>query len=85
MLVLSEAFESIDEARARERQIKGWTRAKKEALIVADRARLKALSPSSSAQPLGSAGVRRRSFSGLAGLAEKGRTAFRYQYREVST
>jgi len=32
-LVFSEAFESIIQAIARERQIKGWSRRKKEALI----------------------------------------------------
>lgn len=48
-LIFSETFERIDTARARERQIKGWTRAKKEALISAEAARLKALSRSSTA------------------------------------
>jgi putative endonuclease len=32
-LVYSEAFDRVDEAVATERRIKGWTRAKKEALI----------------------------------------------------
>jgi predicted GIY-YIG superfamily endonuclease len=35
-LVFSEYFESREEARAAERQIKGWTRVKKEALIRRD-------------------------------------------------
>ena len=46
-LVFSEALASTDEARARERQIKGWTRGKKEALINANRAGMKAMSRSS--------------------------------------
>jgi len=46
-LVFSEAFESIGAARARELQIKGWTRAKKDALIAADRSLLKRLSRAS--------------------------------------
>ena len=46
-LMFSEPFESIDAARAREQQIKGWTRAKKEALIASDRASLRLLSRSS--------------------------------------
>ena len=46
-LVFSEAFASIDEARAREQQIKGWTRAKKDALIAAERRGLKRLSRAS--------------------------------------
>ncbi len=46
-LAFSEAFDSIDLAREREQQIKGWTRAKKDALIGADRSRLKALSRAS--------------------------------------
>ena len=46
-LVFSELLDSIDLARAQEQQIKGWTRARKEALIGADRARLKALSRAS--------------------------------------
>jgi predicted GIY-YIG superfamily endonuclease len=48
-LVFSETFESIDAARAREQQIKGWTRAKKEALIASDRVILRLLSRSSGA------------------------------------
>jgi putative endonuclease len=42
-------FERADEAIAAERQIKGWTRAKKEALIRGDFAALKALSASRTA------------------------------------
>jgi putative endonuclease len=43
-LVYSERHDSIREAIARERQLKRWTRAKKEALIVGDRETLKHLS-----------------------------------------
>lgn len=32
-LVYSEEYENLDEARQREKQLKGWTRAKKEKLI----------------------------------------------------
>jgi predicted GIY-YIG superfamily endonuclease len=39
----SEIIETVEAARARERQIKGWTRAKKEALIMNDKQRLNAL------------------------------------------
>ena len=46
-LVFSEPRASIADARARERQIKGWTRAKKEALISADRSGMKVMSRSS--------------------------------------
>jgi putative endonuclease len=42
--VYSERHDSIREAIARERQLKRWTRAKKEALIVGDRETLKHLS-----------------------------------------
>jgi putative endonuclease len=35
-LVWSEAFERLDDAIAAERRIKGWSRAKKDALIAAD-------------------------------------------------
>ena len=49
-LVLSEAFATLDQAFARERQIKSWTRAKKDALINADRAGMKAMSRSSVAK-----------------------------------
>lgn len=45
-LVYAEKFDSPDRARARERQLKGWTRAKKEALITGNRDGLKPLSHS---------------------------------------
>jgi predicted GIY-YIG superfamily endonuclease len=41
--VLQETQATVEKAVRRERQIKGWTRAKKEALIGRDFARLKAL------------------------------------------
>ncbi|MDQ2079213.1 GIY-YIG nuclease family protein [Xanthobacteraceae bacterium Astr-EGSB] len=41
-LVFSESFEQITDAIAAERQIKGWSRAKKEALIAGDFARVQA-------------------------------------------
>ena len=43
-LVYSEAFHSETEAVTRERQLKRWSRAKKEALVAGDIARLKSLS-----------------------------------------
>jgi len=43
VLVYSEFFERITDAIAAERQIKGWSRAKKEALIAGDFDRLKRL------------------------------------------
>ncbi len=42
-LVWSETFPSRDEALAAERQIKGWSRAKKEALITGDWQRISVL------------------------------------------
>ncbi len=45
-LVYSESFERIADAVAAERKIKGWTRAKKEALIAGDLDRLRILSRS---------------------------------------
>lgn len=42
-LLYSEQFPSRQTAEARELQLKGWTRPKKEALIAGDMARLKAL------------------------------------------
>lgn len=42
-LVFAQEFPSRDEALSRERQIKNWSRAKKEALIAGDWARLKRL------------------------------------------
>ena len=43
-LVYSEIVETEGETIRRERQIKGWTRAKKEALIADDKDRLRQLS-----------------------------------------
>ena len=43
-LVYSETVETEGQAVRRERQIKGWTRAKKEALIAGDKDRLRRLS-----------------------------------------
>ncbi len=43
-LVFSEYFERVDEAVAAERRIKGWSRAKKEAMMRGDFAALSALS-----------------------------------------
>jgi predicted GIY-YIG superfamily endonuclease len=45
-LVYSESFQTFAEARKREAQIKRWTRAKKEALVAGDTAKLKELSKS---------------------------------------
>ena len=42
-LVYSEEHATFIDARRREAQVKRWTRAKKEALVAGDRARLKAL------------------------------------------
>ena len=46
-LVWFEEFDRIDEAYAREKQIQGWSRAKREALIVGNVDSLKALSKKS--------------------------------------
>jgi len=43
LLVYHEAFQQITDAIAAERQLKGWSRAKKEALIQGDIAALRAL------------------------------------------
>ena len=43
-LVYRESFATLEEAVQRERQLKGWTRAKKEALIASDKAALQNLS-----------------------------------------
>jgi predicted GIY-YIG superfamily endonuclease len=51
MLVWSETFPTREEALAAERQIKGWSRAKKEALIVGDRSRISELTRSREARP----------------------------------
>ena len=45
-VVFSDEFSSMDDAINRERQIKGWSRSKKEALIAGDWARLSELSRS---------------------------------------
>ena len=45
-LVFSDEFPSLDDAINRERQLKGWSRSKKEALIAGDWARLLELSRS---------------------------------------
>ncbi len=50
-LVWSEHFQSITDAIAYERRIKGWSRAKKDALIAGDWVRLKVLSKSRSNLP----------------------------------
>ena len=44
MLVYSDPFDTIDQARQREIQIKKWSRGKKEALIAGDKAALHGLS-----------------------------------------
>jgi len=43
-LVYWETYDSLEEAIGRERQLKGWSRAKKSALVARDVARLKRLS-----------------------------------------
>ena len=43
-IVYSEQFTSIEEAMARERQLKGWTVTKKEALLAGETARLHGIS-----------------------------------------
>ena len=42
-LVFSQEFQRIEDAISAERQVKGWSRAKKEALIAGDYGRLKGL------------------------------------------
>lgn len=49
-LAYVEELPSIEGARARERQLKGWTRAKKKALIAGAAGRLKTLSRSNSSK-----------------------------------
>lgn len=49
-LVFAEEFADVTDAIAAERQLKGWSRAKKEALIAGDFERLKLLSKSKAAQ-----------------------------------
>ncbi|MCL4711422.1 MAG: GIY-YIG nuclease family protein [Pseudorhodoplanes sp.] len=62
VLVYSEFFESISDAVAAERRIKGWSRAKKAALIAGDWQRIRDLSrrrgphPSRRPPPAGSSG-----------------------------
>ncbi|MDH7637591.1 GIY-YIG nuclease family protein [Sphingomonas oryzagri] len=51
MLVWSEAFSTRAEALAAERQVKGWSRAKKEALIAGDWKRVSELAVSREARP----------------------------------
>jgi putative endonuclease len=46
LLVYSEEHESFSRARQREAQVKGWSRAKKEALVAGDKEKLRALSKS---------------------------------------
>jgi len=53
-LAYSEHFEQITDAIAAERQIKGWSRAKKEALMAGDFARLEVLSQRRTPSPHGS-------------------------------
>jgi predicted GIY-YIG superfamily endonuclease len=50
-LVFAQEFDRIEDAIAAERQIKGWSRAKKEALIAGDMARLRELSRNSTGAP----------------------------------
>ena len=50
-LVFSQSFERIDDAVAAERQLKGWSRAKKEALIRGDTEALVKLSKSRTEYP----------------------------------
>jgi putative endonuclease len=60
-LVFSEYFETIKDAIAAERQIKGWSRAKKEALMAGDFQRLTALAqPRHRGRPHGSRRVAAR-------------------------
>src|SRR6266850_2554251 len=49
-IIYSEQFPSIKSAMARERQLKGWTTTKKEALVGKDTARLKGVSSRSRRQ-----------------------------------
>ena len=50
-LVYHEAFERIDDAIAAEQQLKGWSRAKKEALIAVDAAQIKTLAKRRGGKP----------------------------------
>jgi predicted GIY-YIG superfamily endonuclease len=51
VLKWSQSFQTRDDAKAAERQIKGWTRAKKEALIAGDWATLQELAKTRSQNP----------------------------------
>jgi putative endonuclease len=63
-LVFSEHFEHIVDAIAMERRVKGWSRAKKEALIAGDFDRIRALSRRRASHPHPS---RRRALRGSSG------------------
>ena len=52
-IVYAEEFLSIDDAKTRERQLKGWTLAKKEALVAEDTASLNGISKRSRARRRG--------------------------------
>ena len=52
VLVFTETYDRMLDAIARERQIKGWTRAKKEAFVRGDWESLKSLSKSRTAPPV---------------------------------
>lgn len=56
MLVWSESFQTRDDAFAVERKLKGWSRAKKEALIAGDWERVSMLARGSTARPSTSSG-----------------------------
>ena len=51
-LVFSERFVSVEDAIASERRIKGWSRAKKEALVSGDWERISALGKRGASRPL---------------------------------
>jgi predicted GIY-YIG superfamily endonuclease len=56
VLVWSESFQTRDDAFAVERKLKGWSRAKKEALIAGDWERVSMLARGSTARPSTSSG-----------------------------
>jgi len=60
-LVFSQHFESINDAIAAERQVKGWSRAKKEALIDGDWQRVQALAKRRGPHPSRRAAAQRSS------------------------
>jgi len=60
MLVYSEACAGKQQAVRRERQLKGWSRAKKEALIAGDKQRLKKLAASRSSAQKSAAAIDHR-------------------------